>query len=391
MRQWYGGSETRCRTKDNTERRRRWRTLWVVGALIVSESPAVLFAQPVPPLRSTRIVRDITEANGDGKYFLTDISSIRSSPSGALFVLDRREAQVLVLDTLGRLMRTIGRRGSGPGELTGPALSMQLQDSLLFISDLSARRLVVFRGDGSHVRTVSAGTQSSAGPVIAIPSRGGQVEVTSPSSVNFRDDLFSRVLFRYAERIDTIAAIPAGLFTFTVQQRKSSHPSFAATGFGDGGAWAVRSDTLLVHADGYTGRIRWLVLNSNGARVVYTAYMPSRPAPLPRTEFDSVRARLEASYKKRDPSTRLIITGAPAQRSLATQAVFDAAGNLWVGGAPSGQTIRWTVFSPRADVLYTVALSSAFRLSDVRGNRLYGRTIDADGVPVIRVLELTPP
>lgn len=269
---------------------------------------------------------------------------------------------------------------------------MQVQDSLLFVSDLSARRLVVFRTDGRHVRTVSAernvGT-GSAGPVIAIPSRGGQVEVTAPGSINFRDDLYSRVLFRNAGRIDTLAIIPAGLFTFVVQQRAASRPSFAATGFGDGGAWAVLSDTLLAHADGYTGRIRWFVLGGTGAQVVHTATMPGRPAPLLRAEFDSVRARLEASYRQRDPSTRLTVTGAPAQRSLATQAVFDAIGNLWVAGAPSGQTVRWTVFSPRAQVLYTVMLPSSFRLNDVRGNRIYGRTMDADGVPIIRILELT--
>jgi len=366
----------------------------ITAAVLTSSlgSPAAL-GQAGPAQRSTRLVRDISEAQGGGRYVLTDVSALKVSSSNEIFILDRSEAHVVVLDTLGRYKRTIGRRGSGPGELSGQALAMQLQDSLLLISDLSARRLVVFGLDGRHVRTVSAAQAAdvgaASGPVTAIPVRGGQIEITTPVSVNFQDDLFSRVLFRYAGRVDTVAVIPAGLFTFTVQQRNSSHPSFAATGFGDGGAWAVRSDTLLAHADGYSGRIRWFTLSGTGARVSQSAMLPARPAALPRSDFDSVRARLEASYKKRDPSSRLIVKDAPTQRSLATQAFFDATGNLWIGSAPSGRNVLWTVFSPRAQLLYTVAVPASLRLSDVRNSRLYGKTIDADGVPVIRVLELT--
>lgn len=366
-----------------------------LGVLLNSAAPLVAVGQTAPAQRSTRVVRDISDAQGGGRYVLSDISALKVSSSSELFILDRSEAHVLVLDTLGRYKRTIGRRGSGPGELSGQALAMQLQDSLLLVSDLSARRLVVFGLDGRHVRTVSAmqasNTGSSSGPVTAIPMRGGQIEVTTPGSVNFQADLFSRVLFRHAGRSDTIAVIPAGLFTFTVQQRNSSHPSFAATGFGDGGAWAVRSDTVLAHADGFSGRVRWITLSENGPRVAQTAMLPGPAAPLPRADFDSVRVRLEASYKKRDPSTRLVLTDAPTQRSLATHALFDATGNLWIGGAPVGRTVRWTVFSPRAQLLYTVSLPASFRLNDVRNGRLYGKTVDEDGVPVIRILELIGP
>jgi sugar lactone lactonase YvrE len=108
-------------------------------------------------------------------------------------------------------------------------------------------------------------------------------------------------------------------------------------------------------------------------------------------DFDSTRAKLEASYRKRDASTRLIVTDAPTQRTLAAHALFDASGNLWIGGATGGRTVQWTVYSPRAQLLYTVTLPASFRLSDVRSGRLYGKTVDEDGVPIIRILELTGP
>jgi hypothetical protein len=363
--------------------------------MLNGSTPLAALGQAAPMQRSTRVVRDISDAQGGGRYVLSDISALKVSSSNELFVLDRTEAHVVVLDSLGRYRRTIGRRGGGPGELSGQALAMQLQDSLLLISDLSARRLVVFGLDGRHVRTVSAmqatNSGSASGPVTAIPMRAGQIEVTTPGSVNFRADLFSRVLFRHAGRTDTIAVIPAGLFTFTVQQRNSSHPSFAATGFGDGGAWAVRSDTLLAHADGFSGRVRWITLTESGPRVAQTATLPGPPAPLTRLDFDSTRAKLEASYRKRDASTRLLVTDAPTQRTLAAHALFEASGNLWIGGATGGRTVQWTVYSPRAQLLYTVTLPASFRLSDVRSGRLYGKTVDEDGVPIIRILELTGP
>lgn len=73
-------------------------------------------------------------------------------PHGLRAVVDGA-ARILLLDGEGRLVRTIGRSGQGPGEFASAARVGFLGDSILWASDAVLRRLTYFTAEGEALRT----------------------------------------------------------------------------------------------------------------------------------------------------------------------------------------------------------------------------------------------
>ncbi len=81
------------------------------------------------------------------------ISSMAVAPDGRLFVLDGMESHVHVFSAAGKLIRTFGRRGAGPGELSNLATEVLLSRGQLVVVDPMNQRVNIFGDDGSFVRS----------------------------------------------------------------------------------------------------------------------------------------------------------------------------------------------------------------------------------------------
>ncbi|HEU4801477.1 MAG TPA: hypothetical protein VFS94_12700 [Gemmatimonadales bacterium] len=67
--------------------------------------------------------------------------------SDRFYALDPRASRVVVIDTLGMMLRAFGRAGDGPGELRYPAALSVLADTVTVL-DLNRGRLVFYSSDG---------------------------------------------------------------------------------------------------------------------------------------------------------------------------------------------------------------------------------------------------
>jgi hypothetical protein len=74
--------------------------------------------------------------------------------AGNVFVLDSRECRVQMIDSEGRFLRSIGRRGQGPGEFQSP-FSMDIDEAgLLFVFDAMGRKIEVLSAEGKPLNTL---------------------------------------------------------------------------------------------------------------------------------------------------------------------------------------------------------------------------------------------
>ena len=88
------------------------------------------------------------EVLADGSTGLVgEISALALSESGMLFVTDRITSAVHVFDTLGRHVRTIGKKGQGPGEFLGPR-GLAIVDSSIVVIDEGNARLQTLSAEG---------------------------------------------------------------------------------------------------------------------------------------------------------------------------------------------------------------------------------------------------
>lgn len=83
-------------------------------------------------------------------FALSDFSQGFVHPDGFLVLLDSNPAQIVVFDLNGRVVRTIGRVGEGPGEFATPHQISLGFDNTIIINDQLAR-VHAFRLDGTHL------------------------------------------------------------------------------------------------------------------------------------------------------------------------------------------------------------------------------------------------
>ncbi|MGH7469692.1 MAG: 6-bladed beta-propeller [Longimicrobiales bacterium] len=96
----------------------------------------------------------------------TRVSAVAEGASGKLYVLDAEERQVRVFDPDGKMIRAMGRAGSGPGEFDLP-VDLELKGDTLCVTDIGERKLTLFRTDGTLLGVV--------------PARGVQIKVGKPA------------------------------------------------------------------------------------------------------------------------------------------------------------------------------------------------------------------
>jgi len=77
--------------------------------------------------------------------------------AGNLYVLDAQAGQVVVIDPLGELVRTVGRKGEGPGEFDGAGRLFVWRDGRFAVVDMGQAAYQVFGPDGELERYVRMG------------------------------------------------------------------------------------------------------------------------------------------------------------------------------------------------------------------------------------------
>jgi len=107
------------------------------------------------PWRVTEELAIGSDTLGD-EYRFGRIGDLAVAPNGNIAVIDQLAAVVRVFDTRGRHVRTMGRRGKGPGELSISSNGIYVLpgDSLLVL-DPGERRMTVFAPDGTVGRVTA--------------------------------------------------------------------------------------------------------------------------------------------------------------------------------------------------------------------------------------------
>jgi hypothetical protein len=125
--------------------------------VIVKEGDVTVVKNPGDPIYKTPILelKEELSLGGPrvvGDYAFGNIRDFVVDEQGSIYVLDGKNYRVQVFDSQGQYVRTIGRKGQGPGDLDGP-LSLSLNrtsDELLVLQGI--RRLSFFRTEGSFIR-----------------------------------------------------------------------------------------------------------------------------------------------------------------------------------------------------------------------------------------------
>lgn len=123
------------------------------GDVIVLRNPkGPIYKEPLFTLEEDLVLGEATES--EEPVFL-QVRDIAIDSEEHIYVLDNKAAQVKVFDKRGSFLRTIGKKGQGPGELNRPTnIQISAQDEII-IQDISLSRFTLYSLNGDFLKSIS--------------------------------------------------------------------------------------------------------------------------------------------------------------------------------------------------------------------------------------------
>jgi len=137
--------------------RRPTRVVWPLAiAVSLASAPSLLAQDHDLDWQFTERFRlgTILGAETEAFHNLTPYS-VTTDVAGNIFVLDRGNQRVLIFEPGGAFVRSVGREGSGPGELRNPVSIWSVDDSSFGLFDWAPHRVSIFTTEGDLVRDYS--------------------------------------------------------------------------------------------------------------------------------------------------------------------------------------------------------------------------------------------
>ena len=161
---------------------------------------------------------DIGSAEGDEPFLLNGAESALRTPDGGVLFANTGTHEVRFFDAGGRFVRSVGRRGDGPGEFGEYSFMMITPaESELLVADEMNNRVNVFGYDGTFLRTVRLEIPTGRARPSLSGAHGSDWVVSSASGRNAsKSGVWWRDTVKYlryrpdGSYLDSIVSVPAG-------------------------------------------------------------------------------------------------------------------------------------------------------------------------------------
>jgi len=221
----------------------------------------------------------IGKAGRGEEYIFSRIRSIAVDEKERIYVLDTKEAHVKVFDKNGDYVKTVGRKGQGPGEMSLPFSICITSQNEIMVQDLNNHRIMFYSLDGNFIKSLSTAkiiivgsNIDSKGNIIGIVStRGPEKQIIElkkfDSNLNY---LYSLSSF----------SLPSGSSTF--------NPFMPEL------CWAVSKEDSVIC--GYPEKYEIKVYNSEG-NVIKRVIKDFKPVKITQEEIEEEKKRLPGPMK----------------------------------------------------------------------------------------------
>jgi 6-bladed beta-propeller len=377
----------------------------------------------------------IGQLTGSPEYMLGEVADLAVTRDGTLYVYDRSVPALRQYDASGRYVRTLGRRGQGPGEYLDPGGIGVLPDGRVVVWDTGNWRINVYAPTGESIgqwSTPSGATGSAS------MSTSRALMVDTAGNVYYRRTLFTPepsavrtvVIIRLRPDGTPIDTIPAprpggdtprltaasGGVTIDAPVPFSPTPHWALSPLGyfvTGVANRFAFELLIPPADHGAGSSMW-----HPGEPVISIRREVAPTPVSGHERDSARTAMEERMRRSVPGWSWNGPDIPATKPYYWDIVLGADGRIWlpiipvtaprpggvnglnsnVGrGAPQPQMSRmgappdapsarslWDVFEPSGVYVGRVRMPARMAPIVMRGDSVWGVAFDEDDVQSVK-------
>jgi len=332
----------------------------------------------------------------EGASALTPVSGIILDAAGArVFFTQPQDGAIKVFDArTGVYVRTIGRRGSGPGEFQFVGRMGRKHDTL-YVVEPRLSRVALFNSTGEHIRTERIDIQAAGRERLF-----GSPAALGPGSVMWVEAQASTDRTGISGPITVPIAIAArdGRGIRRVADRRAT-PSTAVTNgsgisifrqpfvFDDVRTYAPDGSALVVITQPEEEPHRFVVTRiSASGDTVFSRTFRYRPARLPSSVRDSITTVFTKAFGSGSTGTRAARQNVRIPEFLppVSTVFMSDDDNTWIQREKAGLAVtQWMVLDNRGNWIATLNGAANVTLLAARGNTVWGTTVTADGLPIV--------
>ena len=321
----------------------------------------------------------------EGPQSFARIASLAVDHEGRVWVLEGQAAELRVFDATGAHVRTVGRKGAGPGEFRQPLRVDLGPEGQLWVVDPLNARLSVFDSAGTYLEGLR-----TPGGFVLFPWKGGFDERGAYYSPIQLPPVNSRPVFGFGRfdrsfsPLDTVhlPTDPVTRASFATVSNNGQSSMTAGVPFQGGLRWQLsQSGTVWALI---TDQYRLIEFTTTGD-TLHVSTKQHEPLAVSSEERAKAIADLKwfTSQGGQIDESRI-----PPTRPLTTDFFLDDAGFVWVatGRGASMDEQPFDVFNPTGQFLGSVVAPFRLLLSPqpiVRDGLLYGVVSDSLDVPYV--------
>ena len=340
----------------------------------------------------------------DSALGVSSIGAVRVHPSGRIYVLETDARQVRIFSADGRLVRTTGRRGQGPGEFENPS-GMGFLGDTVWVTD--TRRMTLLSADGDLLTTSST-------PRLRVPVGDPPLQATVYAAEPRSGGTFTGIYafpFRPGQQLPDSIRVPRLQLDTTGKQIDTVGwqivrfmPVLQLPRGGRGGRGTViphpvvdlpipvflpNGDVLEVHGGSPAAadaEIRFVFRDST-ATAYRSLSFDYRPVPLTDSAADATIEGLVGRMEQMGmaaPEARRLVDSLrlPRFQRGVTGAFRADDGTIWLRREQMADGAwRWTLLTPEAAPLAETRLPRTFRFQVARDDHVWGIETDSLDVP----------
>lgn len=331
----------------------------------------------------------VGSVDGDGPDVFAQIVDVEIDPLGRVWVADGQQHQIIVFDSAGTYVRSIGRKGGGPKEFNGIAGMSWAADGTLWVLDGGNMRFAVYDTAGRFITTHRRDVNITVTPWSLGFDRGGRLY--DRASVTSLDDTEQKVV-RYGPALqprDTfrIPRFEAAVFEQVREQGPDRRINQVNVPFAANQIWRLDPEGFIWI--GTTDRYRITRYRFDGT-VDRVVERPVQPEPV--TAEQRKRA-LDGLRGFQRSGGRIDESRIPSMHPVFGHFFVSDDGHLWV--LPyRGDGKSMDIFAPDGRYLGVASVPRLLQpvpLPAFRGDRMAAVVVDGDGVQSVLLMRIEKP
>jgi len=312
---------------------------------------------------------------GDENYIFERIVDADVDDEGRIYVLDFSACNVRIFSPEGKHIRTIGRKGQGPGEFTYPVAVSVINPDTFVVVESASHRFSFFDRKGTFLRYFKTEFLGSIARVKAIP--GNRFLVTQNS---FKMEGNKTFMTLELNIIDSTGKIICKIckrqreITDLLQKKKISQKDTPVI------SWCFdRGGNIFVVDDIYDYQIQVFDFQGRLLRVIRRKFKLLKKA---KEEMEKEQREIEEAQKRLGIDVGIKVELAEEKPIIGAVCV-DERGRLWVAtseGAPESGT-AFDIFDREGRYLNKVTLNARGGLFMIKGGYLYFANMMGQEIP----------